>query len=126
MPDGLRVVLAAPSDATRAAIRGMVEERWGWQVVGEVSDLRRSVPRARELRPDVVLLVAPTGAPEVDEVTAMLEAISVVPVLLLEAPAEHCYSGGPAVLRAPTTRMRRVIVDRSPRFEPMADEGERA
>jgi two-component system, NarL family, response regulator NreC len=64
----LRVVLADDHEVVRAGIRTLVDECVGIRVVGEASTGEEAISRARELRPDV--LVMDLSMPEMDGATA--------------------------------------------------------
>jgi DNA-binding NarL/FixJ family response regulator len=52
----LRILLADDHDIVREGLRALLASHPGWQVCGEAVNGREAVARARELRPDVVVL----------------------------------------------------------------------
>lgn len=56
MTDALRVVLADDHELVRPGLRALVDSAPGMRVVGEASNGREAVARARELGPDVLVM----------------------------------------------------------------------
>lgn len=53
---GVRVLVADDHDIVRRGVCALIENRSGWQVCGEARDGREAVEKAKQLRPDVVVL----------------------------------------------------------------------
>jgi len=51
-----RVVLADDNTESRSRLRRLLELQEGFEVVGEAGDGREAIVRARDLRPDVILM----------------------------------------------------------------------
>jgi two-component system, NarL family, response regulator NreC len=64
----LRIVLADDHEVVRAGLRTLVDSSTGMRVVGEASNGVEAIARARELRPDV--LVMDVSMPKMDGATA--------------------------------------------------------
>jgi DNA-binding NarL/FixJ family response regulator len=54
--DALRLLIADDHEVVRKGLRTLLESQPGWQVAGEASDGRDAVEKARELKPDVIVL----------------------------------------------------------------------
>jgi DNA-binding NarL/FixJ family response regulator len=52
----VRILVADDHEVVRQGLRGLVEAQPGWQVVGEAVDGREAVEKAKQLRPDIVVL----------------------------------------------------------------------
>lgn len=52
----LRILLADDHELVRQGLRSMIEEQSGWQVCGEARTGREAVAKARELKPDIVVM----------------------------------------------------------------------
>jgi DNA-binding NarL/FixJ family response regulator len=52
----LRLLIADDHDVVRMGVRMLLEEQSGWEVVGEASDGREAVEKAKLVRPDVAIL----------------------------------------------------------------------
>jgi DNA-binding NarL/FixJ family response regulator len=51
-----RILIADDHEVVRRGIRALIESHPGWEVCGEAQDGREALERAREVRPDLVLL----------------------------------------------------------------------
>jgi DNA-binding NarL/FixJ family response regulator len=52
----LRIMLADDHELVRQGLRTLIEDQSGWQVCGEARTGREAVARARELKPDIVVM----------------------------------------------------------------------
>lgn len=52
----LRLLVADDHEIVRKGLRTLIEAQPGWQVVGEASDGREAVEKAKEMKPDVTVL----------------------------------------------------------------------
>jgi DNA-binding NarL/FixJ family response regulator len=52
----LRIMLADDHEMVRQGLRAVIEEQRGWEVCGEARTGREAVDKARELKPDVVVM----------------------------------------------------------------------
>ena len=75
-----RVLIADDHEVVRRGIRALIESHAGWEVCGEAEDGREAVERARELKPDMVLL--DIGMPNLNGIEAARQ-------ILANAPAIH-------------------------------------
>ena len=73
----IRVLLVDDHAVLRAGVRALLEMQPGLEVVGEASDGQSAITRARELRPDVVLM--DIGMPGPDGLTATREILASSP-----------------------------------------------
>ena len=108
----LRIVVAAPLEGARQAVRRLVTERCGWDVVAEAGDGLSAVSRARSHRADVLLVDGAITGPGLAAVRALVPPTApFVIVGLVEHPADLA-SSGPAVMKsAPAARIRQTILD---------------
>ena len=80
----VRLLLVDDQELIRAGLRGILHERYGFEVVGELGDGAGVVDAVAELRPDVVVM--DVRMPHVDGVTAtrlLRESPDAPPVLVL-------------------------------------------
>ena len=54
--DTLRILVVDDHEVILRGVRSLLEEQPGWKVVGEASDGREGVAKARELQPDVIVM----------------------------------------------------------------------
>ena len=54
--ESLRLLVADDHEIVRKGLRSILEAQSGWKVVGEASDGREAVTKAKELKPDVTVL----------------------------------------------------------------------
>ena len=52
----LRILLADDHELLRQGLRTLIEDQSGWQVCGEATTGREAVTKARELKPDIVVM----------------------------------------------------------------------
>lgn len=52
----LRLLVADDHEIVRKGLRSLIEAQPGWQVVGEASDGREAVEKAKQMKPDVTVL----------------------------------------------------------------------
>ncbi len=52
----LRILLADDHELLRQGLRTLIEDQSGWQVCGEATTGREAVAKARELKPDIVVM----------------------------------------------------------------------
>jgi DNA-binding NarL/FixJ family response regulator len=101
----VRILIADGSEIVRKLLRLLIETRAGWSVCGEAVDGQEAVRKARELKPDAVIL--DLAMAELNGLLAAREICKVlptVPVLL------HTVNNIPAVVaEAKKYGVRRVI-----------------
>jgi DNA-binding NarL/FixJ family response regulator len=69
-----RILIADDHEVVRRGIRALLESHPGWEVSGEVEDGREAVERARELKPDLVLL--DIGMPNLNGIEAARQILA--------------------------------------------------
>lgn len=52
----MRILIADDSELVRRAVRGLLSVEAAWEICGEAADSPEALEKARELRPDIVLL----------------------------------------------------------------------
>jgi DNA-binding NarL/FixJ family response regulator len=72
-----RILIADDHEVVRRGIRTMLEDHPGWEVSGEAGDGREAVERARELKPDLVLL--DIGMPNLNGIEAARQILTNCP-----------------------------------------------
>jgi DNA-binding NarL/FixJ family response regulator len=73
----VRILVADDHELVRRGLRGVLEKRSGWSVVGEAANGREAVQIARELQPDVAVL---------DVTMPELSGLEATPAILKESP----------------------------------------
>jgi DNA-binding NarL/FixJ family response regulator len=100
-----RILIADGSDIVRKMLKLLIESREGWTVCGEAVDGREALAKARELKPDVVILdLAMSGMNGLFVSREILRTMPNVAILL------HTVNNIPAVVaEAKKYGIRRVI-----------------
>jgi DNA-binding NarL/FixJ family response regulator len=73
-----RILIADDHEVVRRGIRAMLESHPGWEVSGEAEDGREAVEKAREQKPDLVLL--DIGMPNLNGLEAARQILANYPV----------------------------------------------
>ena len=100
-----RILIADGSDIVRKMLKLLIESQAGWTVCGEATDGIEAVQKARELKPDVVILdLAMTGMNGLFVSREILKTMPTTAILL------HTVNNIPAVVaEAKKYGIRRVI-----------------
>ena len=110
---GVSVVIVDHHEMTRAVLRQVFEEQWGWSVLGEATTGTDAVVLARTHRPDVIVADAGITDMSVDELSRLVgpPAGPSVVVALLDFP--HQYASGPdssVIKGVPMEHLRNVVL----------------
>lgn len=90
--DVIRVVIADDHAVVRDGLRALVEAQPGLEVVGEAADSQEAWQRARELKPDVLLLdLSMPGLPGADAAERIAKDCPTVKVVALTMHEERGY-----------------------------------
>jgi DNA-binding NarL/FixJ family response regulator len=79
-----RILIADDHEVVRRGIRALIESHPGWEVCGEAQDGREALERAREVKPDLILL--DVGMPNLNGLEAarqILASCTVTQILIL-------------------------------------------
>ncbi len=108
----LTFVLVDARPSARAALREVVEEQWGWSVIGEASDGFEAVAVARRADADVLLVDAAVDGLDLKSLNELIDpAVGPLVVGLLDFPHQHAAAKGVAVMKgAPPEHVRNVII----------------
>jgi DNA-binding NarL/FixJ family response regulator len=101
----IRILIADGSDIVRKMLKLLIESQPGWCVCGEAVDGNEAVLKARELKPDVVILdLAMSETNGLFASREILKSLPTVPILL------HTVNNIPAVVaEAKKYGIRRVV-----------------
>lgn len=72
-----RILIADDHEIVRRGIRSLIENHPGWEVCGEAVDGRDAVEKAREMRPDMVLV--DVSMPNLNGLDAARQILEIVP-----------------------------------------------
>jgi DNA-binding NarL/FixJ family response regulator len=90
--DHIRILLADDHALFRAGLRALLESEPRWEVVGEAANGNEAVARARELKPDIVIMdLSMPGANGLEATRAMRALGLECRVLVLTVHAEEEY-----------------------------------
>lgn len=76
--NAFRILIADDHEVVRRGIRTLLEGHPGWEIIGEAKDGREAVERAKELRPDLVLL--DIGMPKLNGLDALRQIVGTCPL----------------------------------------------
>ena len=80
----LGILIADDHEVVREGLRRMLENQAGWRVVGEAVDGKEAVQKARQLRPDIVILdISMPGMDGLEATGEILKAVPSARVLIL-------------------------------------------
>jgi len=80
----MRILIADDNQLVRNAVAKLLSQQPGWSVCGEAVDAPESVEKARELRPDVILLdVSMPGASGFDAARSIRQALPQTKILIM-------------------------------------------
>ena len=81
----LRILVADDHEVVRRGLCTLLQSHEGWEICGEATDGREAVDKAKQLKPDVVIL--DLMMPEMDgwKVCAEVRKFSNVPILIFSA-----------------------------------------
>jgi DNA-binding NarL/FixJ family response regulator len=77
MTSPFRILVADDHEVVRRGVRALLESHPGWEVCGEASDGREAIEKAKELRPDLVLV--DVGMPNLNGLDASRQILNVLP-----------------------------------------------
>ncbi|HZS49776.1 MAG TPA: response regulator transcription factor [Bryobacterales bacterium] len=73
----MRILVADDHEVVRRGVRSLLEDQPGWSVAGEAQNGREAVEKAKELKPDVVLI--DISMPELNGLEATRQILKAVP-----------------------------------------------
>jgi DNA-binding NarL/FixJ family response regulator len=80
----MRILIADDNQLVRNAVAKLLSQQPGWSVCGEAADAPQTVEKARELRPDVILLdVSMPGASGFDAARSIRRALPQTKILIM-------------------------------------------
>jgi DNA-binding NarL/FixJ family response regulator len=89
----MRILLAEDQSSTRFAMRALIKQQSGWEVVGEVIEAGQLKNQIEKTHPDLVLLAWTLPELEVDEMLPVLrENYPGVAVIVLSGRPEVCQN----------------------------------
>ena len=76
--NAFRILIADDHEVVRRGIRALLEGHPGWEIIGEAEDGRGAVDRAKELKPDLVLI--DIGMPKLNGLDAARQIVESCPL----------------------------------------------